>query len=265
MGKTVYIKTNEEIELIRESSLLVGKTLAEVAKAIKPGIKTSELDKIAEAFIRDHNAEPAFKGYNGFPATLCISPNQTVVHGIPGNYELKEGDIVSVDCGVKKNGFFGDSAYTFAVGEISEEIKQLLTVTKKSLYLAIEQCVEGKRIGDISDAVQHYCESFGYGIVRELVGHGVGKELHEAPEVPNYGKKGTGMKLIEGIVIAVEPMVNMGTKNVKQEKDGWTINTTDGKPSAHFEHTIAIRKGKAEILSSFSEIEKIIGEQKILI
>lgn len=265
MGKTVYIKTNEEIGLIKESSLLVGKTIAEVAKAIKPGVTTAALDKIAEQFIYDHGAVPAFKGYNGFPATLCISPNQTVVHGIPGNYVLKEGDIVSIDCGVKKNGFFGDSAYTFAVGEIPEEVMQLLSVTKRSLYLAIEQCTEGKRVGDISHAVQHYCESFGYGIVRELVGHGVGKELHEAPEVPNYGKKGSGMKLIEGMVIAVEPMVNLGTKNVKTERDGWTINTADGKPSAHFEHTVAIRKGKAEILSSFSEIENITEKNITLI
>ncbi|MEW6468188.1 MAG: type I methionyl aminopeptidase [Bacteroidota bacterium] len=265
MAKTVYIKSKEEIELIRESSLLVGKTLAEVARNIKPGITTAALDKLAEEFIRSHGAEPAFKGYNGFPATLCISPNQTVVHGIPGAYVLKEGDIVSVDCGVKKNGFFGDSAYTFAVGEIPAEVRQLLSVTKKALYLAVEQCVEGKRIGDISHAVQQYCESFGYGIVRELVGHGVGRELHEAPEVPNYGKKGSGMKLAEGMVLAVEPMVNLGAKNVKQEGDGWTVNTADGKPSAHFEHTIAIGKGKADVLSSFSEIERILEEQHILI
>ena len=265
MAKTVYIKTNEEIELIRESSLLVGKTLAEVSKAIKPGVKTSELDRIAEEFIRDNHAEPAFKGYHGFPATLCISPNEQVVHGIPGKYELKDGDILSVDCGVKKNGFFGDSAYTFCVGEVKEETKKLLEVTKRSLYLGLEQCVEGKRVGDISSAVQSYCESFGYGIVRELVGHGVGRELHEAPEVPNYGKKGSGMKLAEGMVIAVEPMVNMGTKEVKQWSDGWTITTKDNKPSAHFEHTVVIRKNKVEILSSFSEIEKILKEQNILI
>jgi methionyl aminopeptidase len=265
MAKTVYIKTDEEIGLIRESSLLVGKTLAEVAKLIRPGIKTSELDRVAEAFIRDHKAEPAFKGYSGFPATLCISPNEQVVHGIPGSYELKEGDIVSVDCGVKMNGFFGDSAYTFAVGEIREEVKQLLRVTRASLYLAIEQCVEGKRIGDVSSAVQEHCESFGYGIVRELVGHGVGRDLHEAPEVPNYGRKGSGMKLLEGMVIAVEPMVNMGTKEVKQWSDGWTITTKDKKPSAHFEHTVAVRKNKAEILSSFSEIEEVLKGQNILI
>lgn len=265
MGKQVYIKTEEEIELIRESSLLVGKTLAEVARLIKPGINTAALDKAAEEFIRDHHAEPAFKGYRGFPATLCISPNDQVVHGMPGKYEMKEGDIISVDCGVKKNGFFGDSAYTFTVGEVSGEVKQLLTVTKRSLYLAIEQCREGKRVGDISNTIQSYCESFGYGIVRELVGHGVGKELHEAPEVPNYGKKGSGMKLVEGMVIAIEPMVNMGTREVKQWDDGWTITTKDGKPSAHFEHTVAVRKGKAEIFSSFGEIESVLKEQNILI
>ena len=265
MAKTVYIKTAEEIELIRESSLLVGKTLAEVAKLIRPGISTLELDKVAEQFIRDHKAEPAFKGYHGFPATLCISPNEQVVHGIPGKYELKDGDVLSLDCGVKMNGFFGDSAYTFTVGEVSTEVKQLLKVTKRSLYLAIEQCIEGKRVGDVSAAVQEYCESFGYGIVRELVGHGVGKELHEAPEVPNYGKKGSGMKLQEGMVIAVEPMVNMGTKDVKQWDDGWTITTKDGKPSAHFEHTIAIKKGKAEVLTSFVEIENVLNEQNIVL
>jgi methionyl aminopeptidase len=265
MAKTVYIKTAEEIELIRESSLLVGKTLAEVAKLIRPGITTAELDKVAEQFIRDHKAEPAFKGYHGFPATLCISPNEQVVHGIPGKYALKEGDIVSVDCGVQMNGFFGDSAYTFTVGEVKPEVKQLLAVTKRSLYLALEQCVDGKRIGDISSAVQSHCESFGFGIVRELVGHGVGRELHEAPEVPNYGKKGSGMKLVEGMVIAIEPMVNMGTKEVKQWSDGWTITTKDGKPSAHFEHTVAVKKGKAEILSSFSEIEEVLKGQNILI
>lgn len=265
MGKTVYIKTDEEIELIRESSLLVGKTLAEVARRIKPGVTTAALDKVAEEFIRDHHAVPAFKGYHGFPATLCISPNEQVVHGIPGNYEMKDGDIISVDCGVKKNGFFGDSAYTFTVGEVSPEVKQLLAVTRHSLYLGIEQAVEGRRVGDISSAVQTYCESFGYGIVRELVGHGVGKELHEAPEVPNYGRKGSGMKLIDGMVIAIEPMVNMGTREVKQWSDGWTITTKDRKPSAHFEHTVAVRKNKADILSSFDEIEQILKEQNILI
>jgi methionyl aminopeptidase len=265
MAKTVYIKTDEEIELIRQSSLLVGKTLAEVAKLIRPGVKTAELDKVAEQFIRDHKAEPAFKGYHGFPATLCISPNEQVVHGIPGKYELKEGDIVSVDCGVKMNGFFGDSAYTFTVGEVKEEVKQLLKVTRHSLYLGIEQCVEGKRVGDVSNAVQEYCESFGYGVVREMVGHGVGRELHEEPQVPNYGRKGSGMKLAEGMVIAVEPMINLGTKDVKQWTDGWTITTRDAKPSAHFEHTIAVKKGKADILSSFSEIENVLKEQNILI
>jgi methionyl aminopeptidase len=265
MSKTIFLKTTEEIELIRRSSLLVGKTLAEVARHIRPGISTAALDKIAEDFIRSNQAIPAFKGYNGFPATLCISPNATVVHGIPGKYELKDGDIVSIDCGVKMNGYYGDSAYTFAVGEIKPEIKRLLEVTKQSLYLGIEQATEGKRVGDISSAIQEYCESFGFGIVRELVGHGVGKNLHEAPEVPNYGKKGSGPKLQEGMVIAIEPMVNLGKRNVKQEKDGWTINTADGLASAHFEHTITIKKGKAEILSSFDEIESFLKKENKLI
>lgn len=262
MTKTVYIKTAEEIELIRESSLIVGKALAEVAKEIRPGITTAALDKIAEAFILDNKARPAFKGYNGFPATLCLSPNSQVVHGIPGKYELKEGDIISVDCGVVKNGFFGDSAYTFAVGEVSEEVKKLLQITKESLYKAIANCIEGKRIGDVASAVQDYCESFGYGIVRELVGHGIGKSLHEAPEVPNYGKKGSGMKLVEGMVIAVEPMVNLGKRNVVHDSDGWTVRTADNKPSAHFEHTIAIGKGSADILSSFDAIEAVLKVKK---
>ena len=264
MGKGLYIKTNEEIELIRESSLLVGKTLAEVAKAIKPGVKTAELDIIAEQFIRDNKAEPAFKGYKGFPSSLCISPNSVVVHGIPGNYELKEGDIISVDCGVVMNGFYGDSAYTFTVGEVSEEVKKLLKVTKESLYKGIENAVEGKRVGDISAAVQQYCESFGYGVVRELVGHGVGKSLHEEPEVPNYGKRGRGLKLTEGIVIAIEPMINMGKRNVKQDNDGWTVRTADNKPSVHFEHTVAVKKGKADILSSFVEIEEVLKEKLLI-
>lgn len=258
----VYLKTEEEIELIRESSLLVGKTLAEVAKAIRPGITTLKLDEIAETFIRDHNASPAFKGYHGFPATLCISPNDQVVHGIPGKYELKEGDVLSVDCGVVMNGFYGDSAYTFEVGEVDPKTKELLKVTKESLYLAIENAVAGKRIGDIGAAVQTYCESKGYSIVRELVGHGVGKKLHESPEVPNYGKRGSGLKMQEGLVIAIEPMVNMGVKNVKHLSDGWTVKTADGKPSAHFEHTVAVRKDKADILSSFKYIEEVLDNKK---
>ncbi len=263
MGKALYLKNDEETELIRVSSLLVGKTLAEVAKRIRPGVSTAELDKVAEEFILGHDAKPAFKGYNGFPATLCISPNDQVVHGFPGKYELKDGDIVSVDCGVLKDGFFGDSAYTFMVGEVKEEVKLLLKRTKESLYKGIKQAVEGKRVGDISEAVQEYVESFGYGVVRELVGHGVGKALHESPEVPNYGKRGTGTKLQTGMVIAIEPMINLGGKAVKQWSDGWTISTADGKPSAHFEHTVAVKKNKADILSSFIEIEKVLKEMKL--
>ena len=254
MGK-IYLKTEEEIELIRESCLLVSKTIAEVEKNIKEGVSTIALDKIAETFIRDNGAAPAFKGYRKdklvFDYTLCVSVNEQVVHGVPGNYVLKNGDIVSVDCGVLKNGFFGDSAYTFAVGEISPEKKQLLSVTKESLLKGIENAAAGKRIGDIGSAVEAYVRKFGYGIVRELVGHGIGRDLHEAPEVPNYGKRGSGMKLEEGLVIAIEPMINMGSRDITTEKDGWTISTVDKRPSAHFEHTIAVRKNKAEILTTF--------------
>lgn len=254
----IHIKTEEEIELIRESSLLVGKTLAEVAKLIKPGRKTIDLDNVAEQFIRDHKAVPGFKGYNGFPYTLCISVNEVVVHGFPGEYELKEGDIISIDCGVLKNEFYGDSAYTFAVGEINGEKQQLMKRTKESLYKAIEQAVAGKRIGDIGSAVQDHVEQFGYTVVRDLVGHGLGRQLHEKPEVPNYGKRGTGIKLKERMVLAIEPMVNLGTKNVTQEKDGWTIRTADRMPSAHFEHDVVIRKDKAEVLSTFEYIEEVL-------
>lgn len=255
----VYYKSEEEIELIRKSSLLVGKTLAEVAKHIKPGVETIYLDKIAEDFICSNGAKPGFKGYNGFKHTLCISINEEVVHGIPGKRVIKEGDIVSVDCGVLMNGFYGDSAYTFAVGEIKPELKTLLEVTKESLYRGIEVAVEGKRIGDIGFEIQSFVESFGFSVVRDLVGHGLGKNLHEKPEVPNYGKKGNGLKLQTGLVLAIEPMINIGTRNVIQDKDGWTIRTADRKPSAHFEHNIVVRKGKAEILSSFEEIEKVIN------
>lgn len=254
----VHYKTAEEIELIRESSLLVSKTLAEVAKHIKPGATSLKLDQIAEQFIRDNNAIPAFKGYEGFPASLCISVNEVVVHGFPSKTELKEGDIISVDCGVLKNKFYGDSAYTFAVGEIAPEVQQLLTVTKESLALGIEKAVVGMRLGDIGFAVQEHAEKHGYGVVRELVGHGVGKHLHEDPQVPNYGKRGSGLKLQEGLVIAIEPMINMGTHRVKQANDGWTIFTQDRQPSAHFEHTIAVSKGKADILSTFSYIEEVL-------
>ncbi len=259
----IYFKTDEEIEFQRESSLLVGKTLAEVARHLKPGVQTVFLDKIAEQFIRDHQAIPGFKGYGGFPGTLCISINEQIVHGIPGQREIKDGDVVSIDCGVLKNGFYGDSAYTFTVGEVSEEIRFLLERTKEALYLGIEQAVDGNRIGDIGFAIQSHVENFGYGVVRELVGHGVGKKLHEKPEVPNYGKRGNGVKLRSGMVIAIEPMVNLGTRAIVQEKDGWTIRTADRKPSAHFEHTLAVKAGKADVLSSFEEIESVLNNMNV--
>ncbi|MBK6966815.1 MAG: type I methionyl aminopeptidase [Bacteroidales bacterium] len=254
----IHYKTDEEIELIRLSSLLVGKTLAEVARHIKPGVKTGELDKIAETFIRDHHAVPGFKGYGGFPATLCISVNEVVVHGIPGNRELRDGDLVSVDCGVIMNGFYGDSAYSFAVGEVAEEVQLLMDRTKESLYRGIEAAKAGKRTGDIGFEIQTYVESFGYSVVRDLVGHGLGRHLHEKPEVPNYGKRGAGTMLQPGMVICIEPMINLGSRMVIQENDGWTIRTSDRRPSAHYEHAIAIREGKTEILSSFDEIEEIL-------
>lgn len=255
----VTYKTEHEIALIKESSLLVGKTLAEVARHIEPGVTTLQLDKVAYEFIHDHGATPGFLDYNGFPNTLCTSVNEQVVHGIPTDQPLKEGDIVSIDCGVIKNEFWGDSAYTFAVGEVSEEVRQLMDATKHSLNLAIEAAVEGNRMGDIGHAVQSYTESLGYGVVRELVGHGLGRNLHESPEVPNYGRRGNGMKLKEGLVLAIEPMINLGTKNVKTSSDGWTIVTTDGKPSAHYEHDVVVRKGKAEVLSSFEPIEEVLN------
>jgi len=259
----IYFKTKEEIELLRESSLLVGKTLAEVAKVIGPGTKTITLDKLAEDFIRSHGAVPGFKGYNGFPYTLCISVNEQVVHGFPGERILVEGDIVSVDCGVVKNGFYGDSAYTFPVGEVKKEVLDLMKRTKESLYLGIEMAIDGKRVGDIGHAVQNYVEEFGYSVVRDLVGHGVGRNLHEKPEVPNYGKRGTGVRLQEGMVIAIEPMINLGVKNVIQERDGWTIRTADRAPSAHYEHTVAVGHGKADILSSFRYIEEELEKRGI--
>lgn len=255
----IYLKSEEEIQLIRLSSLLVGKTLAEVGRHIKPGITTLELDTVAEAFIRNHGAVPGFKGYRGFPATLCISVNENVVHGIPGKRFLKEGDIVSVDCGVLLNGYYGDSAFTFPVGIVNPEVLELMQITRESLYKGIEQAVAGKRTGDIGNAIQEHVSLKGYGIVRELIGHGVGKHLHELPDVPNYGKRGHGVLLAEGMVIAIEPMINLGKKDIVQEKDGWTIRTLDRKPSAHYEHTVAIRKDKAEILSSFEEIDKVLN------
>ena len=261
-GRRVHIKTDEEVELLRESSLLVGKTLAAVADRIKPGVTTLELDAVAEEFIRDHGAEPGFKGYGGFPNSLCTSVNEAVVHGIPNDKPLVDGDIVSVDCGVLKNEFYGDSAYTFAVGEIAPEIQQLLEVTKECLQKAIEQAVVGKRIGDIGFACQQHAEQSGYGVVRELVGHGLGRSLHEAPEVPNYGRRGNGPRLMDGMVLAIEPMINLGRKEVFHEEDGWTIVTADRKVSAHFEHDVVVRKDRADVLSSFDEIEKVLQQQK---
>ena len=257
----IQLKTDEEIEIQRQSSLLVGKTLAEVAKLIKPGVKTGELDKVAEEFILDHGAVPGFKGYGGFPATLCISVNDEVVHGIPGERELNDGDIVSIDCGTLMNGFYGDSAYTFAVGNVDSEVLELLKRTKESLYLAIEQAVAGKRVGDIGNAVQKHVESYGFSVVRDLVGHGVGRNLHESPEVPNYGRRGSGIKLKKGMCLAIEPMVNLGVKEVTQDKDGWTIRTADAKPSAHFEHDVAVRNSKADILSTFDYIEEVLNNK----
>ena len=252
-------KTAEEIELMRESALLVSKTLGEIAKVIKPGVTTLELDKLAEDFIRDHGGVPGFLGLYGFPNSLCMSPNAQVVHGIPNAVPLKEGDIISVDCGVLKNGFYGDHAYSFEIGEVAPEVKKLLQVTKESLYVGIREFKIGNRVEDVGSAIQKYCESNGYGVVRELVGHGLGKTMHEDPEMPNYGKRGRGKLFVEGMVVAIEPMINMGTKNIKQLKDGWTILTADGKPSAHFEHNVALVNGKPELLSTFAYIYKALG------
>ncbi len=260
MSKIIF-KSQDDIEQIRISGDLLSRALGEIAKEIKPGVKTKSLDKLAQTFIQDHGGTPAFLNYSGFPYSLCISPNDQIVHGFPGEYELKDGDILSVDCGVKLNGFISDSAYTFQVGEVSEEIKKLLDVTQTSLLKGIEQAVVGKRVGDISYAIQSYIDQYNFGIVKELVGHGVGIELHEKPEVPNYGQRGTGIKLQEGMVIAIEPMVNLGKAGVKFWEDGWTVSTADGLPSAHFEHTVAIGKGQADILTSFSYIENILNKK----
>ena len=258
----IFYKTGEEIELIRNSSLLVGKTLAELAKIIEPGVTTLDLDKVAEEFIRDHGAIPGFLGYGGFPNSLCTSVNEAVVHGIPNNQPLEDGDIVSVDCGVLMNEFYGDSAYTFEVGNVSKEVKRLLAVTKECLELAIKQTISGNRIGDIGYSVQQHAEKNGFGVVRELVGHGLGRGLHEKPEVPNYGKKGRGPKMKPVLVLAIEPMINLGKKEVSQLSDGWTIITKDKLPSAHFEHDVAILKdGKPKVLSSFEEIEKVLNNK----
>jgi len=256
----IFVKTGEEIELLRESNRLVGMTLGEMAKHIRPGISTLELDRIAEDFIRSHGAEPGFLGYGGFPNALCVSVNDVVVHGIPSQEcILREGDIVSIDCGTLKNGFYGDSAYTFEVGEVDEEIRKLLRVTKESLYKGIEKAVAGLRIGDIGQAVQAHCEAEGFSVVREMVGHGVGRDMHEEPQVPNYGRQGYGPKLKEGMVIAIEPMINLGKRQVYLDRDGWAIRTLDQKPSAHFEHTVAVGKHGADILSTFEYVEKELG------
>ena len=254
----IFYKTEEEIQIIRESADILGRAHGEVAKHVRPGIKTKDLDKIAEEFIKDHGATASFKGYNGFPATLCISPNEQVVHGIPGDDELKDGDIISIDCGVYYKGFHSDSAYTYPVGDIPQETLALLKATKESLYVGIEEAKFGNRIGDLAYAIQKYVEDRGYTVVRELVGHGLGRNLHESPEVPNYGKRGRGPKLQEGLVIAIEPMVNLGTRNIVQENDGWTIRTRDRKPSAHYEHTVAIFKDRTEVLTTHKYIEEVV-------
>ena len=253
------IKTSEEIELIRESAQLVSKTLGMLASEIKPGINTLYLDNLAESFIKDHKGVPGFLGLYDFPNTLCISPNSQVVHGIPNKEIIKEGEILSIDCGVLKNGYYGDHAFTFTVGEVDKEILELLETTKQSLYVGIEQFKVGNRVGDVGYAIQNYNESKGYGVVRELVGHGLGKEMHEKPEMPNYGKRGTGKKIQEGMVVAIEPMINMGTPNINQLNDGWTILTRDNKPSAHFEHNIAIVNGNPKLLSTFDYIYDSLG------
>ncbi len=260
-SNNIIYKTDEEIEYLREACLLVCKVLTYVGANIRPGMTGTQLDLEAEQIIRDHGAEPAFKGYRGFPSTLCISVNEVIVHGIPAEQEFKDGDIVSVDCGtLMKSGFHGDAAYTFPIGEVDEKVMQLCSVTKASLYRGIEQAVSGHRLGDISYAIQHYTErENGYSVVRELVGHGVGKSLHEDPEVANYGRRGNGLKLQDGLVIAIEPMINLGRKDVQQAKDGWTIFAQDLLPSAHYEHTIAVRKGKADILSNHLPVEKAIA------
>ncbi|MCK5136541.1 MAG: type I methionyl aminopeptidase [Bacteroidales bacterium] len=255
----ILIKTADEIELMRQSNLLVSKTLAEVAKQITPGVSTERLDQVAETFIRDHGAVPGFLGYQGYPKTLCTSVNSEVVHGIPSEkVVLEEGDVVSVDCGVLINGFYGDTAFSFKVGVVSEKVRKLLTITRECLIKGIEQAVDGRRTGDIGNAVQQHAESNGFSVVREMVGHGLGRNMHEAPEVPNYGKRGTGPKLKRGMVICIEPMINMGRQQIKQEPDGWTIRAADNLPSAHFELAVAIDKEKADILSTFSYIEEVL-------
>jgi methionyl aminopeptidase len=253
----ILIKTADEIELLRQSNQLVSRTLAELAKFIKPGVSTERLDQIAEAFIRDHRAVPGFLGYQGYPKTLCTSVNSEVVHGIPsGKVILQEGDQLSVDCGVVMDGFYGDSAFSFEVGEVDTEVRRLLKITRECLLKGVEQAVDGKRIGDVGYAIQEHAERNGYSVVREMVGHGLGRHLHEAPEVPNYGRRGTGPKLKKGMVICIEPMINMGRRQIEQDPDGWTIRTADNRPSAHFEWAVAIDKGRADVLSTFSYIDE---------
>ncbi len=259
--RMIHLKTEKEIDIIKQSSLIVGKTLAEVAKLIQPGVTCKTLDKVAEEYILENEAIPSFKGYHGYPSTLCISVNDVVVHGIPGNYELQNGDIVSVDCGAKKNGFHADYAYTFQVGEVAKEVQMLCERTKESLYKGIEQAKEGNRIGDIGNAIQSYVEGFGYSVVRELIGHGVGKNLHEKPDVPNYGQKGSGPKIKKGMVFCIEPMINLGLKYIQMDQDKWTIRTYDGKPSAHFEHMVAIRETGTEIISTYKYIEEVLTKK----
>jgi methionyl aminopeptidase len=257
----IYIKTDEEVELLRMSNMLVSETLAELARHIRPGVTTLRLDSIAETFIRDHGAVTGFKGYAGFPNTLCTSVNDEVVHGIPSEYTLSEGDIISVDCGVILNGYYGDSAYTFPVGEVQPEIMRLMEYTRASLEEGVKQAVTGNRVGDISHAVQKKAESGGYSVVRTLVGHGIGKQLHEGPEVPNFGKRGTGTRLERNLVICIEPMINLGTKNTRVGSDGWTVRTGDGKPSAHYEYAVAVREGKADLLTTFEFIEEVLTKR----
>ena len=260
----IFLKTDEEIELLRESNLIVAKTLAEIAKVVVPGVTTKRLNDVAEEYLRDNGAVSGFLNYNGFPASICTSVNEQVVHGIPSDkVVLQDGDIVSVDCGAYKNGFHGDFAYTFCVGDVKPEIVNLLKATKESMFLGIEQVMEGKRIGDIGYAIQHYCEEKGYSVVREMIGHGIGRKLHEAPEVPNYGRRGNGPMLKKGMVICIEPMINLGVRHLVFEKDGWTTRTSDRKPSAHFEHAVAITRGKADVLSTFEYIENVLGDRAI--
>jgi methionyl aminopeptidase len=258
----ILIKTAEEVELLRQSNQLVSRTLAEVGRHVAPGVTTEKLDQIAETFIRDHGAVPGFLGYQGYPKTLCTSVNSEVVHGIPsGKVVLKEGDLISVDCGVIREGFYGDSAYSFEVGTVSDGVRRLLETTRECLYLGIQQAVAGRRIGDIGNAVQTHAEKNGYSVVREMVGHGLGRHMHEAPEVPNYGRRGSGTKLKKGMVICIEPMINMGRRQISQDPDGWTIRATDQLPSAHFELAVAVDTGKADILSTFSYIDEVLKKQ----